>query len=117
MRLSAHRPQPAHPVEREGAEVPVRQLHTLGPSGRSGRVDDRCEVVPAGEAGAARDLGVVHGGPGGDEVGQGALVDHKDRAEARERSAGALDERRVRGGLDDRETDVGVREDPLDLVR
>jgi hypothetical protein len=74
-------------VEREVDEVAVRQLDTLGPSGRARRVDDRGQVGRARQRHAAGDLRVVDTGTRRHECREGVVVQDPDVGEVRQVAA------------------------------
>ena len=113
--LRAHLTEPVRPVEGQADEVAVGELDALGSSRRPGRVDDRREVIHPGQSAATLDLGVGHPGAGRHERGDGLGVDDEHPPELRKFAACLGHDRGVRGGLDDREADVGVGQDPADL--
>jgi len=95
----------------------VRELRALRSPGGPRRVDDGRDVGQPGHGASARDLLVGHAGPCGLEILQPAGVDDVDGAEVRGPGGDLGDGRGVLGRLDDEEPDVGVGEDPLDLLR
>ena len=116
VRLRADLTEAEGAVERERHEVAVREHDPLRAARRARRVDDRRDVVGAELPAATLDLGVRDVRAVGDQRRDAPLVDHDDLAKVAQLATSVLDDGRVSRRLDDRESNVGVREDPAHLV-